>query len=72
VRESITVPANFYTNFREWLDNFYSVLDEDTWKELMDDDADVNYAELGNGIPQEVVVEDVVQELAGNMSPEND
>lgn len=56
---------NFYGEFREWLDEHYSNLNEEAWHAIMSDDANIDYRTLGSGIrmlsddyQNEVAIED--------------
>lgn len=50
VRENATVPNNFFAKFREWLDFNFPTFTEDIWKEIMAEDANVDYSMVGSGM----------------------
>lgn len=50
IRGNTTVPSNnFYTAFRNWLDEYYSG-DVHAWDVIMDEDSSTNYSTIGSGI----------------------
>lgn len=71
VRENAAVPTNFYTKFREWLDINFPTITEDAWKEIMTEDANVDYISLGSGmqVSQEQIIHE--SEYYGDSSPQD-
>lgn len=58
VRESTDVPSsNFYYGFRKWLDEHYSVINQTVWDQIIAEDSEIDYHNIGNGMllcPNEV------------------
>lgn len=51
IRESTNVPANnFYSGFRKWLDENYSIIDQSTWDQIREEDKEIDYETVGNGM----------------------
>ena len=55
VRAIETIPPNFYSKFRDWLNINFEIRNEDTWKVVLEEDLQIDYAIVGSGItvPQE-------------------
>ena len=39
-----------HSEYRHWVDSYYSSPDEDEWQELMQEDAAFDYQSLGHGM----------------------
>ena len=41
-----------FAEFKKWVETYYASLTEETWKTIIEEDADWNYAILGHGVSE--------------------
>ena len=63
MRTNAAPTHNFYVSFREWVNSNYHSLDDEVWSEIMDEDYQIDYDNLGNrsydNVEEEVINDDI-------------